>query len=49
MYCKESLTEALIANRCAPLVVSVDTDPEILRSLDNISDTGFYRVVVAQD
>lgn len=49
VYCKQPLTEALGMIDCAPLIVTVDTDPNLLRSLDKILEIGLYSVVVAQE
>jgi hypothetical protein len=47
VYCKEALAEALSVTKCDPLLITEDTDPDLLRNLDKVLETGIYRVLVA--
>jgi hypothetical protein len=47
VYCKEALSEALRVIGLDPLFITEDTDPDLLRNLDKVLETGMYRVLVA--
>lgn len=49
VYCHETLTAALREAGCDPFIITEDTDAQLLRSLDRVTQEGRYRVVVAQD
>ena len=49
VYCKETLTEALRTTGLDPVLITEDIDPDLLRNLDKVLETGMYRVLVAHN
>jgi len=50
VYCKEELTNALIAAKVYPILITKEINHESLRSLDTlVKESGLYTVIVSQD